>query len=83
MCQHAWQLLILLKKSADFLVLKIDCTYVNMIEHHTMTVVKYISDKHHLAGNRPVARILRRGVTWISDLHKHAKVGGSGGLGNF
>ena len=29
---------------------------------------------------RPVARIFRRGVTWMSDLHKHARLGGSGGM---
>ena len=33
---------------------------------------------------RPVARIFRRGVTWVSDvyvcMHKHARLGGSGGM---
>ena len=37
---------------------------------------------------RPVARIFRRGVTWVSNLHrpKHTRVGGFGGHappGNF
>ena len=33
---------------------------------------------------RPIARICRRGVIWVSDLyvcvHKHARLGGSGGM---
>ena len=29
---------------------------------------------------RPVARIFRRGVTWMSNLHKHTRLGGSGGM---
>ena len=33
-----------------------------------------------LIGNRPVVRIFRRGVTWMSDLHKHARLVGSGGM---
>ena len=28
---------------------------------------------------RPVARIFRRGATWMSNLHKHTRLGGSGG----
>ena len=28
----------------------------------------------------PVAGIFRRGVTWMSDLLKHARRGGSGGM---
>ena len=27
---------------------------------------------------RPVARIFRRGVTWMSNLHKHIRLGGLG-----
>ena len=31
--------------------------------------------------NRPVARIFRRGgVTWMSKLHKHRRLGGSGSM---
>ena len=29
---------------------------------------------------RPVARSFRRGVTWMSNLHKHKRLGGSGGM---
>ena len=29
---------------------------------------------------RPVARIFRRGVTWMSNLHKRTRLGGSGGM---
>ena len=29
---------------------------------------------------RPVARIFRRRVTWMSNLHKHARLGKSGGM---
>ena len=34
--------------------------------------------------NRPIARIFRKGVTWVSDvqvwMHKHARLGGCGGM---
>ena len=29
---------------------------------------------------RPVARIFRRGVTWMCNLYKHTRFGGSGGM---
>ena len=30
--------------------------------------------------DRPVARIFRRGVTWMCNLYKHTRLGGSGGM---
>ena len=30
--------------------------------------------------SRPIGRIFRRGVTWMSNLHKHTRLGGSGGM---
>ena len=33
-----------------------------------------------MVGSRPVARIFRRGVTWMSNLHRHTRLGGSGGM---
>ena len=39
---------------------------------------------HFSTYTRPVARICRRGVTWMLDvyvhIHKHARLGGSGGM---
>ena len=29
---------------------------------------------------KPVARIFRKGVTWMCNLHKHTRLGGSGGM---
>ena len=37
-----------------------------------------------MLGARPIARIFRREITWVSDvyvcMHKHVRLGGSGGM---
>ena len=37
-------------------------------------------EENHRVKVRPIARIFRRGVTWMSELQKHARLGGSGGM---
>ena len=37
-------------------------------------------DQRVLVFLRPVARIFRRGVTWMCNLYKHTRLGGSGGM---
>ena len=51
--------------------MSIECFYGNFSQK---------SDVWAFGVTRPVARIFRRGVIWMSNLYKHTRLGGCGGM---
>ena len=74
LCVFSWSVILVIFNSCWYV-----CTVVvSSTEGASMQYYDSWDRASHVG--RPVARIFRRGVTWMSNLHKHARLAGSGGM---